>query len=107
VSAEPLALPPCWRGALDLAGLTALVEAAVAADAAAECQLRAGPGARAAATAPADALRALAEGAADGLQLRYRWRGEAWIDTARRSAAGFAVVRMVAPRWPEQGGGGR
>lgn len=43
-----------------------------------------------------EARRQLAAGAR-GIQIRYRWRGEAWWDTLIRTPAGVRLVRTRAP----------
>ena len=44
----------------------------------------------------AEAQRRLAEGAR-GIQIRYRWQGEAWWDTLVRTPTGIRLVRSRAP----------
>lgn len=41
--------------------------------------------------------RALEQGAARALQVRYEHNGVAWIDTILRPPAGYRLVRMRAP----------
>lgn len=49
----------------------------------------------------AEARRALA-GGARGIQIRYRWEGEAWLDTLLRTPLGIRLVRTPLPTSPEQ-----
>lgn len=41
--------------------------------------------------------RRLLEAGARGLQIRYRWQGEAWWDTLVRTPNGIRLVRSPAP----------
>jgi ferredoxin-type protein NapG len=56
-----------------------------------------------AAGSPPDLDEALAQvlsGQARGVQIRYRYRGEAWCDTVLPGAGGHRVVRMAEPTQP-------
>ena len=59
---------------------------------------KAGPGAQAGAAAATldDARRRLLDGGVRGLQIRYRWQGQAWIDTLLAAPGGWRVVRIAA-----------
>lgn len=48
----------------------------------------------------AEARRALAAGAR-GIQIRYRWDGESWLDTLLRIPTGIRLVRTPLPKPPE------
>lgn len=47
--------------------------------------------------AGANARELLLHGNAQGIQLRYRYAGEEWIDTIMRSGSGFRLFRIRVP----------
>jgi hypothetical protein len=49
-------------------------------------------------TADLTAARALLDGEARGVQIRYRWDGDEWRDTVMRAPGGFRVIRTWLPR---------
>ena len=46
------------------------------------------------------AIQHLQEGRLRGVQVRYSWNGESWMDTLLRSPKGIRLVRMPVPTAP-------
>lgn len=49
----------------------------------------------------AEARLALDSGAARAIQIRYRWAGQAWLDTLMRTPGGVRLVRSPVVSTPE------
>ncbi len=102
---EQIPLATLTTAVLDEATLAALFADIAALTTVDEVQVKGAATAYAGAAGLADGQRLLAAGAR-GLQIRYRWNGEAWWDTLIRTPAGIRLVRSPAPVDPDQGTAG-
>lgn len=86
-------LPDLDDGLLDDAGLDALITdlAALAEELSVRAKVSLG---HSAPDTLSDAVAALRNGTARAMQVSYRYRGQAWIDTVMRAPAGWRVVRF-------------
>lgn len=86
-------LPDLDDGLLDDAGLDALLTDLSALAEGIDVRVKVTPGHSAPGTLP-DAVAALRDGTARAMQVSYRYRGQAWIDTVMRAPEGWRVVRF-------------
>ncbi len=89
-------LPTLTSADLDPATLEALFADLEALADIEEVQIKGASATRAGLTDLAEARRALAYGA-HGVQIRYRWEGQGWLDTLLRTPGGLRLVRSPAP----------
>lgn len=101
-ASKAIELPDLHEAMLDEAGVRALFGDLAAAATIDEVRCKQGRDRRAdPATHSLDAaLEALLARQVLGVQIRYRYEGEAWCDTVIATAAGHKVVRMLAPTSP-------
>jgi ferredoxin-type protein NapG len=95
-------LPELHAGELDEIGLRALFRDLHSLADVEEIRVKRGAERRAGEAAPSlrDALGLLLGGQVRGVQIRYRYRGEAWCDTVLAAPGGHRVVRMAEPARP-------
>jgi MauM/NapG family ferredoxin protein len=91
-------LPELREADLDEAGLRALFRDLAAATQIDEVRCKRRPEERAEPpqTSPEDALSWLLEERVRGVQIRYRYEGEAWVDTILATTRGYRIVRLAA-----------
>jgi hypothetical protein len=96
MSEPPLALPPVHVAVLDRDGLLALISDVEAVGTLLGLTIKRGARAHGDDRAPPlhEAVQALLDGSASGLQLRYLHEGRQWWDTIMRMGDGFRVVRI-------------
>jgi len=101
-TSAPIELPELREADLDEAGLRALFRDLAAAATIDEirCKQAREHHADSATISAETALDWLLEGRVRGVQVRYRYQGEAWCDTVLATADGHRVVRMAAPVSP-------
>ena len=91
-------LPELAQGMLDAAGLEALFRDLAACAIVEELQVKGGAQAYATGAGTLEgAWAALEHGGARGVQLRYRFQGQDWVDTILRAGNGWRLVRARAP----------
>jgi hypothetical protein len=99
---EPIPLATLTTAVLDDTTLAVLFDDIATLTTVDEVQIKGAAQAYAGAAGLDEGRRLLAAGAR-GLQIRYRWNGEAWWDTLIRTPAGIRLVRCPAPVDPDQG----
>lgn len=95
-------LPELREGDLDEAGLRALFRDLAAATQIDDVRCKRGPEERAETSriSADDALVRLLEARVRGVQIRYRYKDEAWVDTILATTRGYRIVRLAAPMAP-------
>lgn len=88
-------VPPMWQAGLDAAALEQLFADLIASAEVLSVQGKVGAGRYASdePLTPASARERLARGEITGVQLRYRYDGQEWVDTLLRVADAFRLVR--------------
>ncbi len=93
---ERIPLAPLTSAMIDEGTLQALFDDLIALTAIELVQVKGGPTDHAGAYSLDDGRRAFQAGAR-GLQVRYRWQGDTWMDTVMRTPDGTRIVRIRLP----------
>lgn len=101
-NATEIELPELTEAELDDTALRALFRDLAAATEIDDIRCKQAPESRAdpSRISPEEALDWLLEGRVRGVQVRYRYDGDAWCDTILATPSGHRVVRVAAPKTP-------